>query len=236
MKLVVVDVNELKEGAAEAALAGFPAERRAEIVRLQSERARARSIVAEATVRLEIVQTLRLLHGDIAILRGRGGKPYLGGVPSFQFNISHSGGLCVCAFDSLPVGVDVEKIRPINYNAVAERCFTAREIAELDGSERPEEEFFRIWTGKESIAKQRGTGLAGELKRLDTAALTRDGLPLPCRTAAYGLSHGKNALLPPASGAEYALSLCTDFSAKGDPVVEFCSAKEVLQRWLTACR
>lgn len=46
------------------------------------------------------------------IAREPGGRPYFPACPDLCFNISHSRGGAVCALDRLPVGVDVELLRP----------------------------------------------------------------------------------------------------------------------------
>ena len=37
------------------------------------------------------------------------GKPYIPALPDMHFNISHSGRWIVCAVDSKPIGIDIEK-------------------------------------------------------------------------------------------------------------------------------
>lgn len=84
------------------------------------------------------------------------GKPYLKGYPSVQFNLSHSGGYGVCAVSDAAVGVDVELIRPLKQD-IARRFFTSTEQGYL--ASRPTEEFFHLWTRKESFTKALGKGL-----------------------------------------------------------------------------
>lgn len=92
--------------------------------------------------------------------RDTNGKPFLPGLPDVHFNISHSGRMILCAVDRRPVGVDVEEIRGIDRD-VAATCFTGRERKRLEGREGEEwlNEFYRLWTLKESYLKALGTGL-----------------------------------------------------------------------------
>jgi 4'-phosphopantetheinyl transferase len=85
------------------------------------------------------------------------GKPYLPDRPGIHYNISHSGTYGVCALSDAPVGVDVELVRPLR-RAVAQRFFTDVEQEFL--AQRPPEEFFRLWTRKESFTKALGKGLS----------------------------------------------------------------------------
>lgn len=90
------------------------------------------------------------------------GKPYLRDWPGVQFNLSHSGAYGVCAISNAPVGVDIEMIRPLRQD-VAKRFFTKVEQEYL--SARPTEDFFRLWTRKESFTKAIGKGLTLPMDR-----------------------------------------------------------------------
>lgn len=85
------------------------------------------------------------------------GRPYLPG--NFDFNISHSGRLVVCAAaNRMKVGVDVEWIQPIPLYEYAE-TFTYQQAKMIQQSKDPIKTFYRIWTMKESLLKAIGTGL-----------------------------------------------------------------------------
>ena len=86
-----------------------------------------------------------------------GGKPWFPDLPEVCFNLSHSRGGAVCALHGLPVGVDIEKLRP-----------APRRLAQ--GME--DEAFFRLWTAKEATAKREGKGLS-VLRRLEPDGLCR---------------------------------------------------------------
>ncbi len=88
---------------------------------------------------------------------GKHGKPLLKGV---EYNLSHSGDLAVCAISDKPVGCDVEKVRRAP-EGVANRFFSNGEKKHLSSvpPERYDEEFFRIWTLRESYVKMTGEGL-----------------------------------------------------------------------------
>ena len=112
-------------------------------------KAASRRAMAAAWIKLGIPE-------DAAFAKTVLGKPYLKDWPGVQFNLSHSGGWGVCAVSAAPVGVDVELCRPLKQE-VAKRFFTATEQGFL--ARRPPEEFFRLWTRKESFTKALGKGL-----------------------------------------------------------------------------
>jgi 4'-phosphopantetheinyl transferase len=86
------------------------------------------------------------------------GKPFLLHAPELQFNLSRSKQMALVGVaDSIPVGVDVERLRPLaDYAAIAERYFPPGEARPLDAPD-----FFRRWTRFEAILKAQGLGLYG---------------------------------------------------------------------------
>ena len=92
----------------------------------------------------------------LAIEKGPNGKPMVEGI---HFNLSHTDGLVICAVSDLPVGCDVEKVRQAP-EGVAERFFHENERAYLATySDTFDEQFFRLWTIKESYIKMTGEGM-----------------------------------------------------------------------------
>jgi 4'-phosphopantetheinyl transferase len=87
------------------------------------------------------------------------------------FNLSHSGDdIALLLSDEGEVGCDIEVIRPRdNWQALANAVFSVAEHHELE-RETPEEKlqaFWRIWTRKEAIVKQRG-GSAWQIVSIDS--------------------------------------------------------------------
>ena len=77
------------------------------------------------------------------------------------YNLSHSGDYVICATSKFAVGCDIEKIKKAPLK-VAKRYFCKKEVSFLE--KIPEaargEEFFRLWTIKESFVKMLKKGLA----------------------------------------------------------------------------
>ena len=92
------------------------------------------------------------------------GKPFLAGFDNVHFNLSHSGTYAVCAFDSDPVGIDIERIKPVKAG-IAERFFSSEEQQFLDAcSVDKAKAFFTVWTRKEAFLKAVGKGLRMDLR------------------------------------------------------------------------
>lgn len=90
-----------------------------------------------------------------------GGKPYLEGVKSFHFNLSHSGDYVVCAVGDKPIGVDIQEYRK-GTERIPGRFFLKEEQEEIEGVEEDKRQarFFRYWTAKEAYGKLTGKGMA----------------------------------------------------------------------------
>ena len=93
-----------------------------------------------------------------AIETGRRGKPFFPDYPGIHFNLSHSAALVLCALDSAPVGADVQIVAPRRPITV-ERCCSPDERAWLRGRGDNWDDFALLWSLKEALVKQRGTGL-----------------------------------------------------------------------------
>lgn len=89
---------------------------------------------------------------------GKRGKPYLSN--HRPFNLSHAGNYAVLALSSEAVGVDIERIRAINWRRLAMRFFHPDEQLFLESADDPQAMFFTIWTLKESYLKAEGQGFS----------------------------------------------------------------------------
>ena len=107
------------------------------------------------------------------IIYGEQGKPAFAEGHPLWFNLSHSGDdIALLMSDEGEVGCDIEVIRPRkNWQALANAVFCMTEPDELE-RDAPEERlaaFWRIWTRKEAIIKQRG-GSAWQIVSIDSTA------------------------------------------------------------------
>lgn len=86
------------------------------------------------------------LPKEIAIIRNEGQKPYFDSEDVY-FNLSHSHGVVMLGISHTPIGVDIEKIRDIDF-------------AKFDFIDAEDlEDFFAQWTERESYLKFEGYGL-----------------------------------------------------------------------------
>ncbi len=141
--------------------------------RFLSPEHRAHFVVARAGLRLLLGAYLSIPAEDVRFGYGAHGKPILDPLCDLRFNVSHSHGLALYAFSrGREVGVDVEKVRSgVVAERIAERFFSAREIAELQALPREmhDEGFFNCWTRKEAYVKATGVGLSLPLDAFDVS-------------------------------------------------------------------
>lgn len=104
--------------------------------------------------------------------RSSRGKPCFSGQPDRWFSLSHSGGAALCALSDGPVGVDVELVRP-RRAGLPRRLLSEEELAAFDGGW---EDFYRLWTLKESWCKREDAPLYPP-RRVET--------PPPCPHRSY---------------------------------------------------
>ena len=91
-----------------------------------------------------------------------GKKPELLLPEGAQFNVSHTRDLFVCAFSTVPIGVDAEYLRPIKRkDEIAKRFFSASAQERLFAAPKEESDrlFLECWTHLEARAKFTGNGV-----------------------------------------------------------------------------
>ncbi len=134
--------------------------------RYRFERDRHAFLVTRALVRTVLSRYCSVGPADWRFVENEYGRPEIAGPlghPPLRFNLSHTAGLiaCVVALDR-EIGVDVEVVGHRSTVAIAEDFFAEPEIAALRKLAEPEriQQFYAIWTLKESYIKARGMGLA----------------------------------------------------------------------------
>lgn len=129
-------------------------------------------------------------ESDIVISYDKNSKPYSESVPLF-FSIAHSGDFAVCAVSEESIGVDIEKIRPLNMQS-ARRFANEEELqyifgciptkSDYESADRGTlERFFEVWTKKEAYGKMLGVGMGYDMRntKIENAVTTvEDGYAL----------------------------------------------------------
>jgi len=141
-------------------------EKAARLQRQQWDDAKA-GMTGELLLRYGMWKIFRIPPCEIKTAADDLGKPYLASHPHLYFNVSHTGSRCICAVGDSPLGVDMEEVRPIRHQRLAERYFTAEERKTYYSLGGNEDAFFTVWTRKEAFGKFTGYGLRPTEEKID---------------------------------------------------------------------
>ncbi|MDP1839138.1 MAG: 4'-phosphopantetheinyl transferase superfamily protein [Reyranella sp.] len=158
----------------------------AEALLSEDEKARGRSFVTislrhrfvavRARLRTLLGEHLGLDPRTLVFVQNAFGKPRLADHPSVHFSLSHSSDQAVLAVsEQREVGIDIERVRPLDHLDLARRYFHPNEVAAIEGAQLPQEQllaFFRVWTLKEAVVKAIGKGLSIPLDTFDVSIAT----------------------------------------------------------------
>jgi len=145
--------------------------------RFYFQRDRERFIAAHGILRTILGLYLNRAPNSLSFCYGSHGKPALTEQPgddAIRFNMSHSQGMALYAIArGHEVGIDVESVRILATEQIAERFFSRREIATLRALPKDLQNyaFFLCWTRKEAYIKARGEGLSLPLDRFDVSLI-----------------------------------------------------------------
>lgn len=158
------------------ALSALPPWRREQALRFRSEQSQ-RLCAAVYLLLCKALQSECGITEQPEFAIGETGKPLLKQHPGIWFNLSHSHDAAACVIADVPVGIDIELIRPIKaslakYTMNEDEC---RSIGLPESSEAllsgiASQRFFEYWTKKEAYLKMTGEGIHNHMQSvLDTA-------------------------------------------------------------------
>lgn len=154
-------------------MSAVPDWRKSEAARFRNTDDKIRCLASYLLAAKIIAEKAQCKGSGIKAERGKFGKLELLYPDGWHFNISHSGTWVACAVDTDSVGIDVERIKPIDIN-IAKRFFDREEFDYI--IRQPEnmrlDAFYETWTFKESYIKATGMGFH---KTLGSFCIKRDG-------------------------------------------------------------
>ena len=166
MKVYLADCSALSEGDLSPWLDRLPPGRRAYAERYRKAVDRACAAVGFLLVSRALKEIdPGFVPGDWTV--GERGKPTLEGSP-LRFSLSHADGLCAAVASRAPIGLDVERIRPLRA-ALLPRFCTREEIERVG---RDPDLAVALWTKREARAKENGRGIGQDLVLLPTEGVT----------------------------------------------------------------
>jgi 4'-phosphopantetheinyl transferase len=174
-----------------------------------------RFIAGRGALRKILGPYLRANPANLRFTESTNGKPVLAedfAGTGIHFNLAHSDDLALVAVTRLgAVGVDVERIRPVNeMDHLVARFFSPREneaFQKVAEKEKPPA-FFNLWTRKEALLKATGEGITRSLSLVEVSFLPGEPARLlaiagdASKAASWNLSE-----LSPATGFTGALAI-----------------------------
>lgn len=107
---------------------------------------------------------------DISFLYNEYGKPFIQGTP-LHFNCSHSfNAFAICISSDYDIGIDIEHTNlNRNINRLVSKVLSQKEMKLFEKLKTAQEKslfFYKLWTLKESITKENGTGIIASLNSI----------------------------------------------------------------------
>ncbi|MBU5626905.1 4'-phosphopantetheinyl transferase [Oscillibacter sp. MSJ-2] len=125
----------------------MPPERRERALRIRERERRREPLCAYMLLRYALYEKLGWKELPEIGLESMG-KPFFPQFPTVHFNLSHTRGAVLVGLHDRPLGVDIERIRPVSQRAVQRLAGVATEKA-----------FFESWVRREARAKRSGSGV-----------------------------------------------------------------------------
>ena len=153
-------------------LSALPKERREKALRYRFREGKVLSALSWFLL-CHLLEREDIHHGPFEVVSGKNEKPLVKD-DIFFFNISHTKGAVLAAAGFSPVGADIQIVEE-KYEPVAKRVLTPSELSLVKHSSKPEREFTRLWTLKESYIKYTGEGMSALEGAPDFSSFERAG-------------------------------------------------------------
>lgn len=143
----------------------------------RDEGPRRRRLARRALLRRVLARRTDMAARSVPLVHDAAGRPSLSGMDDVHVSTANAGSLLAVVVANGPVGVDVERRRPLpDWRALATDHFTPREFAHIAAlpDAVAEDAVLRLWTMKEAAAKALGVGLPDGLPPLDLACQALD--------------------------------------------------------------
>lgn len=158
VEILVEKIKELTEKEREDFLALVSAEKKEKISRQKIRKKADTMLMGEITAKRAISKLSGKDIKDIEFSYTKNGKPYLKDNENIHFSISHSKDYVSVALSDNPIGIDIERIRPVTLS-FAKRVLNEDEFQAFINAADKDSEFIKFWTRKEAVIKLHGKKL-----------------------------------------------------------------------------
>jgi 4'-phosphopantetheinyl transferase len=164
MQIFITSLNQIRNNSnlISEYLKLLPQDEQAYFNQVNSPKRQIQFLIGRVLLRTSLSDILAIPPSDILLTKTESGKLELAD-KSFKlhFNISHSNNMVAVAIDKAVVGLDIEFMKPRDFDQLATTAFSevnSQSIKQLDGKAK-KELFYTYWTQKEAAIKY---GQAGE--------------------------------------------------------------------------
>jgi 4'-phosphopantetheinyl transferase len=164
-----------------ALAASLSKEERIRAKKFRFRRHQNRFIARRGLLRAIVSQYLHIESDELVFEYNRYGKPEVAhqfNRSGIHFNLSHSDDMALFAVTFVgPVGIDIERIRPIKYKEEFLNRFSSpreRELFQNLDSRKKQRAFFYLWTRKEAFLKAIGVGITQLLSQVEVSFQSKE--------------------------------------------------------------
>lgn len=163
IQVFVCPIESIEERLFHQLLRFLPKERQHRILRFYHNDDRLRCMIGGLLAQMQLAKQLQCEPTALNYQANKFGKYELTN-QKLHFNLSHAGKYVICAISDQLVGVDIEEKKSRDFSSF-QSVWTEREknLFQVDRLE----DFYYLWTAKESYVKWLGTGLATDLNTVD---------------------------------------------------------------------
>ncbi|NJO31982.1 MAG: 4'-phosphopantetheinyl transferase superfamily protein [Rhodospirillales bacterium] len=205
---------------------------KARAARFKFRRDQQRYAIARGSLRSLLALAVDCRPADLTFCVNPHGKPTLQG-HDIQFNVTHSGDFIVHALTRAQlVGVDVERIRPLDDVDSIASSFAPEEVADMRQLPKATRHvtFFTLWTCKEAYMKGVGKGLSKPLNSF-SVSLAAGGPPRLLYDREDPTAAQSWHLLAFSPGTDHVGCLAVDGPVRDVSFVNFSGVSHAFGRW-----
>ncbi len=149
-KVTIINITEISDKEFETALNKLNSKKFERVSKMHNYEDKLRSVCADICARKAVSEFVGTDFDNVTILEDENSKPFYTGI---YLSISHSGDYAVCAVDSKPIGIDIEKIRPNLKRRIIKRICKTQDEVDFADCDTFAENIIKIWTAKEACFK-----------------------------------------------------------------------------------
>lgn len=163
MKWYIYNIRDLNNEEYHKWYALMSEDKQRRVNKFKFEEDKKRAVAGEMLARKSIAELCNVAVESIVFGKSEYGKPFVRDL-NVEFNISHSGDMVACVVDDKQVGIDIEKIRPIDLDVIKSICTEEEKVYILGDYPIKRDfkyitdtkilsRFFEVWTRKEAYFK-----------------------------------------------------------------------------------